>query len=90
MDPRLQAIAITALIPASTGPLIAEMPKLPEVAQVRILGLLAERGEAAGLPAFTTALQGSSKPVRLAALEGIGRVEQRLHRPPARRHRCRA
>src|SRR3954465_15878919 len=54
--------------------LIAEMPKLSEAAQIRILGLPSERGDAAARPAFTTALKGSSKPVRLAALNGIGVV----------------
>ncbi|MCX6628810.1 MAG: hypothetical protein NTW28_14410, partial [Candidatus Solibacter sp.] len=73
-DLRLQAIAIAGLMPGSASLLMAEMPKLGEAAQIRILGLLAERGEVSALPAFTKALQGSSKPVRLAALQGIGRV----------------
>jgi HEAT repeat protein len=77
-DARLQAIAIDRLIPGSAGQLMTEMPKLSEAAQIRILGLLAERGAGAGsdsaLPAFTAALQGSSKPVRMAALKGIGMV----------------
>ena len=73
-DLRLQAIAINGLMPGSASQLMAEMPKLSEAAQIRILGLLAERGEATVLPAFTTALKGSSKPVRMAALQGIGRV----------------
>jgi HEAT repeat protein len=50
------------------------MPKLSEAAQIRILGLLSERGDAAALPAFNTALKSSSKPVRLAAIEGIGPI----------------
>jgi HEAT repeat protein len=73
-DARLQAIAVTGLMPGSSGQLISEMPKLSEAVQIRILGLLAERGHASALPAFTTALKGSSKPVRLAALQGIGTV----------------
>ena len=73
-DLRLQAIAVDGLMPGSASQLIAEMPKLSEAAQVRILGLLSERGDASALPAFTTALKGSSKPVRLAALQGIGPV----------------
>jgi HEAT repeat protein len=73
-DARLQAVAIAGLMPGSTGQLMAEMPKLSEAAQIRILGLLSERGDAAALPAFTTALKGPSKPVRIAALEGIGPV----------------
>src|SRR5262249_20215776 len=73
-DLRLQAIAVTALVPRSSGALIAEMPKLSEAAHVRVLGLLSERGDRSALPAFTTALQGSSKSVRLAALQGIGPI----------------
>jgi HEAT repeat protein len=73
-DLRLQAVAVTALVPGSTAQLIAEMPKHSEAAQVRILGLLSERGDRSTLPAFTTALQSSSKPVRLAALQGIGPI----------------
>jgi HEAT repeat protein len=77
-DPRLQAIAIGTLVgtqmPGAAGLLMAEMPKLSEAAQVRILGLLSERGDASALPAFTTALKSSSKPVRLAALQGIGPI----------------
>lgn len=73
-DARLQAIAIGTLMPSSAGPLMAEMPKLGEAAQVRILGLLSERGDPSALPAFTTALKSSSKPVRMAALQGIGPI----------------
>jgi HEAT repeat protein len=71
-DLRLQAIAVVALMPNSSAQLIAEMPKLSEAAQVRILGLLSERRDVSALPAFTAALENSSKPVRLAALQGIG------------------
>jgi HEAT repeat protein len=73
-DARLQAIAIAALMPGASAQLIAEMPKLSEAAQIRILGLLSEKRDTAALPAFVTALHGSSKPVRLAALNGIGVV----------------
>ena len=73
-DARLQAIAIGTLMPGSAGPLMAEMPKLSEAAQVRILGLLSEHRDASALSAFTTALKSSSKPVRMAALEGIGPI----------------
>lgn len=73
-DGRLQAVAIGTLMPGSAAQLMAEMPKLSEAAQVRILGLLSERGDSSALPAFTAALKESSKPVRLAALEGIGPV----------------
>jgi HEAT repeat protein len=73
-DGRLQAVAIGTLMPGSASQLMAEMPKLSEAAQVRILGLLSERGDASALPAFTAALKSTSKPVRLAALEGIGPI----------------
>ena len=73
-DGRLQAVAIGTLMPGSASQLIAEMPKLSEADQVRILGLLSERGDASALPAFTTALQGSSKPVRMAAIQGVGPI----------------
>jgi HEAT repeat protein len=73
-DGRLQAVAIGTLMPGSASLLIAEMPKLSEADQVRILGLLSERGDASALPAFTTALKGSSKPVRMAAIQGVGPI----------------
>jgi HEAT repeat protein len=73
-DGRLQAVAIGTLMPGSASQLMAEMPKLSEAAQVRILGLLSERGDASALPAFTAALKSPSRPVRLAALQGIGPI----------------
>jgi HEAT repeat protein len=73
-DARLQAVAIHELAPTSARRLAVEMPKLNESGQVRVLGMLAERGDTSALPTFTAALQGSSQPVRLAALEGIMRV----------------
>ncbi len=73
-DGRLQAVAIATLMPGSARQLIAEMPKLSEADQVRILGLLSERGDASALPAFTAALQSSSKPVRMAAIQGVGPI----------------
>jgi HEAT repeat protein len=73
-DLRLQAIAVPALLRTSSAQLVAELPKLPEAAQVRVLAQLSERRDASALPAFTTALQSMSKPVRLAALQGIGPI----------------
>jgi HEAT repeat protein len=73
-DARLQAVAIGTLMPGSAAQLMAEMPKLNESAQIRILGLLSERRDAAALPAFTGALKSPSKPVRLAAIEDIGPI----------------
>lgn len=73
-DARLQAIAVGTLMPGAAAQLIAEMPKLNESEQIRILGLLSERGDASALPAFTSELKSPSKPVRLAALQYIGPV----------------
>jgi HEAT repeat protein len=73
-DPRLQAVAVRALAQTAPAQLAAELPKLNEAGQVRILGTLSERGDISALPAFTAALKAPGKPVRLAALEGIGRV----------------
>jgi HEAT repeat protein len=73
-DLPLQAVAVHALIATSAGQLIAEMPQLPESAQVRVLAQLSERRDRSALPAFTAALQSQSKHVRLAALQGIGPI----------------
>jgi HEAT repeat protein len=73
-DVRLQAVAIRALAPGRAKQLIAEMPKLPDAGQVRILGVLAERKDVSALPAFTAALKSTSKPVRQAAIEEVWHV----------------
>jgi HEAT repeat protein len=73
-DGRLQAVAVGTLLPGSASQLIAEMPRLSEAAQIRILGLLSEAGDRAALPAFMAALESPSKPVRLAAEHGIGPI----------------
>lgn len=70
-DARVQAIAIDHLTPAQ---LVAEFPKLNETGQVRALGTLAYKGDSSAQPVFLTALKTSSKPLRLAALSGIGSV----------------
>ena len=73
-DGRLQAVAIRALAPGSSKQLVAEMPKLSDAGQVRVLGILAERRDVSALPAFTAALKGTNKPVRMAAIEGVWRI----------------
>jgi HEAT repeat protein len=73
-DARLQAIAIRALAKNSAKQLLAELPQLNEGGQVRVLGTLAEKGDTSVLPAFRAALKASSQPVRVAALEGLGRI----------------
>lgn len=70
-DVRVQAIAIDHLPPAQ---LVAEIPKLNETGQVRALGTLAYKGDSSTQQAFLTALKSSSKPVRLAAINGIGSI----------------
>ena len=71
-DAVVQAAAVRALAPSSAKLLLSEMPRLSEAAQVRILGTLAERRDASFLPAFSSAIRSSAKPVRLAALEAVG------------------
>jgi HEAT repeat protein len=73
-DARFQAVAIRALAKSSPNQLLAELPQLSEGGQVRVLGTLGEKGDTSFLPAFRTALTASSQPVRVAALEGIGRI----------------
>ncbi len=73
-DLRLQAMAVHAMMPSQSAQLVAELPKLSEATQIRILGLLSERGDAQSLPAFTAAMKSTSKPVRVAALQGVGTV----------------
>lgn len=73
-DERLQTVAIRAMAASAPNGLTAEMPKISEAGQVRVLGVLAERGERSALPAFIAALQSPSKPVRLAAIEGLTQV----------------
>jgi hypothetical protein len=49
------------------------MPHLGEAAQIRVLGTLPERGDSAALALFTAAVNGSSAPVRLAAIDGMAK-----------------
>lgn len=71
-DTRVQAAAIDALARTAPRQLAAAMSKLGDAGQVRVLGTLAERADAAALQALTAALKSSSKTVRMAALEGLG------------------
>jgi HEAT repeat protein len=73
-DPRVRAAAVDALARQAPAQLAAALPKLAEDSQVRALGVLAERKETATLPAFLAAVQGPAKAVRIAALEGLGRL----------------
>ncbi len=73
-DSRLQAMAIRVLAQDAASRLSAEMPHLGEAAQIRVLGALAEKGDSSAVPLFTTAVNGSSAPVRLAAIEGMAKV----------------
>lgn len=78
-DARVQAIAIDHLSPAQ---LAAELPKLNETGQVRALGTLAYKGDSSAQPAFLAAFKNPSKPVRLAALNGIGSIGNASAIPP--------
>ncbi|HOK46603.1 MAG TPA: HEAT repeat domain-containing protein, partial [Bryobacteraceae bacterium] len=78
-DARIQAIAISHL---TQDELLSALPKLNEAGQVRVLGTLAYKGNAAAQPAFLTALKSQSKEVRLAALNGIGAVGNASAVPP--------
>lgn len=70
----LQNAAIDTLLETSPGELVSGMAKLGEAGQARVLAALGGRGDASALPAFTAAMKSPSKPVRVAALEGAGRV----------------
>lgn len=77
-DPEMQtgAIAIVREIPgaAVTKALAQELPKLPTTAQVQLLSALADRDDAAALPAVVEASQSEDEAVRVAALKALGEL----------------
>jgi HEAT repeat protein len=73
-DARLQAVAVRSLAQLSIEDLSVEMPRVSESAQIRILAALAEREDRSALPVFKAAINSTNSPVRLAALETVGRV----------------
>ncbi|MDQ1256517.1 MAG: hypothetical protein QG656_1113, partial [Candidatus Hydrogenedentes bacterium] len=77
-DAALQAVA-TGLAREITGPgvtdaLVAQLEKMSPVGQVRLLGALADRGDAAALPAVNRAVRHEDKDVRIAAIEAIAKL----------------
>lgn len=78
-DARIQAVAMSHL---TQDELLSALPKMSETGQVRALGTLAYKGNAAAQPAFLAALKNPSKKVRLAALNGIGALGNASAVPP--------
>ena len=77
-EPAVQAQAIRQLAtiqgPEVTKLLSERMSSADALARVRILAALSDRGDAAAQPVFVNALKDSTLEVRLAALEGMGRL----------------
>jgi len=77
-DPEMQtgAIAIVRDIPgaAVTKALAEELPKLAPTAQVQLLSALADRGDAAALPAVMATSKAENESVRVAALRAVGQL----------------
>ncbi len=57
-----------------TRRLVDQLPKLPAAQQELLLGALADRGDAAALPAITTAVKNDDSQVRCAALLALGKL----------------
>jgi len=51
-----------------------ELPKTPPDEQVLLIGALADRGDAAALPAITTAAKSANTEVRKAVLQAVGKL----------------
>jgi HEAT repeat protein len=77
-DPEMQtgAIAIVRDIPgaAVTKALAQELPNLAPAAQVQLLSALADRGDAAALPAVMETTTAENESVRVAALRAVGQL----------------
>lgn len=77
-DPAMQAgaIALVRDIPGQevTKSLAKELPNLPAAAQVQLLSALADRQDAAALPAVIAATEVSEQSVRIAALRALGQL----------------
>ena len=77
-DTQMQLVAIRLLNgisgPDITRALVAEMPKVPPLAQVHLLTALAWRGDVAARPAVLAALRSDVPEVRAAALAGLGKL----------------
>lgn len=75
---RVQAVAIRLLNqmpgPVVTRMLIEQLPKLSATGQVRVLAALADRGDASARSALLGATRSGVQEVRIAALDGLGRL----------------
>lgn len=70
------ALGCVQMLPGheATRQFAAELPTLPPPDQVVLLGALANRGDAAALPAVTVAAKSAEAPVKIAALEALGKL----------------
>jgi len=77
-EPRLRLAAIRALAgmpgPAASKTLLSRMRQLPPDAQVQALSGLADRGDRGTRTAFDDMLKAPDTAVRVAALEGLGKI----------------
>ncbi len=77
-DSDLQAAAIHLLNrmpgPEVTALFLKQYPGLAPIGQVRVLGALAERGDAAARPVATQAVKSATPEVRIAALAALGKI----------------
>ena len=77
-DQEMQAVAIAMVKEMSgtevTEALAKELPKLSAASQVMLLSALSDRGDAAALPAVSTAAKAKDPSVRIAALRALGQL----------------
>lgn len=77
-DQEMQAVAIAMVKDMSgtdvTEALAKELPNLSAASQVMLLSALSDRGDAAALPAVSTAAKSKDPSVRIAALRALGRL----------------
>ena len=77
-DQEMQAVAIAMVKEMSgtevTEALAKELPKLSAASQVMLLSALSDRGDAAALPAVSTATKSEDASVRIAALRALGQL----------------
>jgi len=80
-DVRAVAIGLLAAIPAPevTGLLTGVYPKLPPRGRVQVLTALVTRGDSAAAPLLVGALKDEAVEVRVAGLEGIGKLGDSSH-----------
>lgn len=68
------AIMTEAPGPQATRTFTNLLPSLPADSQVRMLGMLAARGDALALPAVMSAVKSDNQAVRLAAIDALGEL----------------